>query len=324
MLTYRVTEGQEARAQNRAARTPIGSPIPNTQAYVLDRHLQPIPAGVPGELYIGGACLARGYLQRPELTAEQFVPNPFATEPGERIYRTGDRVRWLSDGNIEFMGRLDFQVKIRGFRVEPGEIEAALLQHTSVQATLVVAGADRRGEQRLAAYVVPRQGEAVNAGELRRFLHARLPGYMVPAVFAPLEALPLTRHGKVDLNALPALPDPRTDLAAGYLAPRTETERAIAAIWADVLQLEKVGIRDNFFDAGGHSLLIVQVQSRLNRALSLQVPVVELFRHPTVEALARYLEDAGRDSIEPLQDRTRETAAGKNNLRRMLDRSRSR
>jgi amino acid adenylation domain-containing protein len=322
MLTYRSPQNGVERATNRTARTPLGSPLPNTQAYVLDRWLQPVPVGVPGELYIGGACLARGYLQRPDLTGEKFIPNPFSCDPGERLYRTGDKARWLAEGNIEFMGRLDFQVKIRGFRVEPGEVEAALLQHPTVRETIVIASLDHRGEQRLAAYVVPRRDTVVNGNELRRFLYSKLPGYMVPAVFAPLDSLPLTRHGKVDLNALPALPDTAPNLGEMYVAPRTETERAVAAIWAEVLQVEKVGIRDNFFDAGGHSLLIVQVQSKLNRKLATQIPVVEFFRQPTIELLARYLDEAGSHSAQRL-DRSRETAAGKRNLRQMLDRAKS-
>ncbi len=266
---------------------PIGRPIANTQCYVLDRALHPAPVGVPGELYVGGASLARGYLGRADATAERFVPDPFAEQPGARAYRTGDRVRWLADGTLEFLGRADTQVKIRGFRIEPGEVEALLEAHPGVREAVVVAREDRPGEKRLVAYVVP-EGGAVPVAELRAHVRDRLPEYMVPAAFVPLGALPLTPSGKTDRRALPA-PE-RADDGDGYLAPRTWVEEVLAGIWGEVLKLARVGVRDDFFALGGHSLVGTQVISRVREACGVELPLRALFEASTVEGLAARVE----------------------------------
>ncbi|MFH0341841.1 MAG: amino acid adenylation domain-containing protein, partial [Chromatiales bacterium] len=262
---------------------PIGRPIANTQIYILDPHLNPVPIGVPGELCIGGAGLARGYLNRPELTAEKFIANPFSDEPGARLYKTGDLARYLLDGNIEFLGRLDTQVKVRGFRIELGEIETVLNQHPGVKACAVLAREDAPGDKRLVAYVVGHKAPA--QGELRDFLREKLPEYMLPSVFIVLDKLPVTPNGKLDRKALPAPDDSRPELEAAYVAPRTPTEETLAAIWAEVLKLEKIGIHDNFFDLGGHSLLATQVISRLRAAFAIDLPLRALFEGPTIRDL---------------------------------------
>ncbi|WP_420125382.1 non-ribosomal peptide synthetase, partial [Longimicrobium sp.] len=265
----------------------IGGPIENTRVYVVDAGMRPLPVGVPGELCIGGAQVARGYLGRPGLTAERFVPDPFSAEGGARLYRSGDKVRWLADGTIEYLGRLDEQVKVRGFRIELGEIEATLRRHPAVTDCAVVAREDAGGEKRLAAYVV---GE-VEAEALREHLRQSLPEYMVPSAFVPLDALPLTPNGKLDRRALPA-PD-LASVEEAYVAPRTPAEEALAQIWGDVLGIERVGVEDNFFAIGGHSLLATRVVSRVREALDVEVGVVALFDHPTVAGLARWLGERG-------------------------------
>ncbi|HEX2076779.1 MAG TPA: amino acid adenylation domain-containing protein, partial [Longimicrobium sp.] len=263
---------------------PIGRPLPGRAAFVLDGTAMPVPVGVPGELYVGGAQVARGYLGRPALTAERFVPDPFSGEPGARLYRTGDRVRWSARGELEFLGRVDEQVKIRGFRIEPGEIEAALSAHPEVLDARVIVREDEPGEKRLVAYVVG----GVEADELREHLRQSLPEHMVPAAFVPLERLPLTPSGKLDRRALPA-PEYAAD-ADRYVAPRTEAERKVAAAWAEVLGVESVGAYDRFFDLGGHSLLLVRVQARLREAFGQPVPITHLFRYLTVSDLAAALD----------------------------------
>ena len=266
-----------------AASVPIGRPIGNTRAYVLDRQGEPVPIGVPGELFIGGDGLARGYLNRPELTAERFVSSPL--EGGARMYRTGDQVRWLPDGTLEFLGRLDDQVKLRGFRIELGEIEAALAGHPAVSRCAATVHQDSPGDKRLVAYWLGRTDAAANSGDLREYLRARLPDYMVPAAFVQLHALPLTVHGKINRRALPA-PDPtRPDAGLGYVAPRSTLEARLAQIWAEVLRLERVGIHDNFFDLGGHSLLAMRLLSAVEQAFPVRLPLVALFRHPTIAQL---------------------------------------
>ncbi|TBR56964.1 non-ribosomal peptide synthetase [Westiellopsis prolifica IICB1] len=269
----------------------IGRPIANTQAYVLDKNLNLVPPGVPGELYIGGVGLARGYLNRPELTVELFIPNPFSDEPGARLYRTKDLARYLPDGNIDFLGRVDSQVKVRGFRIELGEIEATLIAHPQVKEAVVLVREDQPGNKSLVAYMVLDQSssqESVSiASELRRFLQEKLPGYMVPSGFVTLESFPMTPNGKVDRRALPA--PGRPQLAEDYVMPRTEAEQLIAAVWQEVLQLEMVGVNDNFFNLGGHSLLLVKVQAKLNKILKEEISIIELFQHPTIDSLARHL-----------------------------------
>ncbi|WNG36167.1 amino acid adenylation domain-containing protein [Archangium violaceum] len=269
---------------------PIGRPISNTQVYVLDARLQPVPAGVHGELYIGGDGLAWGYLNRPELSAERFVPNPFALTPGERLYRTGDKVRWLDDGTLEFAGRLDSQVKLRGFRIELGEIESVLGKHPSVRQCTVIAREDRSGDKRLVAYVVSSGQQVPSASELRAYLKEHLPEYMVPSAFVALEQLPVTPSGKVDRKALPMPEASVSD--AEYIAPRTPTEQQLATIWAEVLGVPRVGAEDNFLDLGGHSLLATQVMARLRPAFEVELPIRALFEAPTLSGLARKIDEA--------------------------------
>lgn len=278
-----------------AGTVPIGKPIANTQAYVLDAAGQLAPQNVPGELFIGGAGVARGYLRRPELTREKFVENPFRA--GQRLYRTGDLVRWHPDGGLEYMARLDHQVKLRGFRIELGEIEAALREQPGVREAAVSVREDTPGDQRLVAYLVMRERGAVDTAPLREALLGRLPDYMVPGRFVFLDALPLTPNRKLDRSALPA-PSNETDAPAHYVAPRTESEREVAAIWADLLKREKIGVHDNFFDLGGHSLLAVQLQSRLARKFQREISIVDLFQRPTVSAIAAFLNSQGETAAQ--------------------------
>jgi amino acid adenylation domain-containing protein len=268
---------------------PIGRPLANTQMYVLDAHGQPVPIGVAGELYIGGNGVARGYLNRPELTSERFVPDPFRDVPGARLYRTGDLARYWANGDLECLGRLDHQVKIRGFRIEAGEVEEVLRQHPTVQQAAVLAREDRPGDRRLVAYVVPTTGSTLEPPALREFARRQLPDYMVPSAFVALDSLPLTPNAKVDRKALPAPELAAAKVAVEFVAPRTEFERTIAEIWRTVLGVDQVGLHDNFFDVGGHSLLLVRVQRRLEQALGRMVPVVTMFECPTVVSLAERL-----------------------------------
>ncbi|HEU4557572.1 MAG TPA: amino acid adenylation domain-containing protein, partial [Longimicrobium sp.] len=261
----------------------IGRVLSNSRAYVVDTGLRPVPTGVPGELYLGGRGVTRGYLGRPGLTAERYIPDPFSTEPGARMYRTGDRVRWNADGTLEYLGRLDYQVKVRGFRVETGEIEARLAEHAGVREAVVLVREDAPDDRRLVAYVVG----GARADELREHLRRSLPEYMVPAAFVSLDAVPLTPNGKLDRKALPA-PEPASG-EAGYAPPRRPLEAALAEIWAEVLGRARVGVKENFFDLGGHSLMLVKVQTRLREALDQKVSIVDLFRFPTVAALAEHL-----------------------------------
>ncbi len=279
-----------------AAAVPIGGPIANTRIYVVDAGLRPAPIGVPGELLIGGAGLARGYLGRPALTAERFIPDPFSGDAGARLYRTGDLARWLAAGEVEFLGRLDHQVKVRGYRIELGEIEAALEQHPAVRAAVVLVREDVPGDHRLTAYVVAGDGAAPRSGELRRHLRAKLPEYMVPSAFVVLAELPLLPNGKVDRKSLPAPLAPegeRLETPAAFTAPRGRLEGAVSEIWRAVLNRERVGVHDNFFDLGGHSLLMAQVHHRLRASLpaglAAGLTMVELFQYPTIAALARHL-----------------------------------
>jgi amino acid adenylation domain-containing protein len=264
--------------------TPIGRPLQNTQAYVLDEALEPVPIGVAGEIHICGVQVARGYLNRPDLTAEKFIPNPFG-EPGSRMYKTGDLARYLPNGNIEFLGRIDHQVKIRGFRIELGEVEAVLQRCEGVREALVLAREDEPGDKRLVAYVVPMAG-ALAVAELRSQLSTFLPDYMVPAAWVFLDALPLSPNGKIDRKALPVPELSRDSLAVDYVAPRNSTEELLAGIWAEVLKVERIGAHDNFFALGGHSLLATQVVSRIRTALKTDLPLRMLFEAPSLAALA--------------------------------------
>ena len=265
---------------------PLGRPIANTQIYLLDSHLHPVPAGIPGELYIGGVGLARGYLNHPKLTAEKFIPNPFSEDAEARLYKTGDLARYLPDGNIEFLGRLDHQVKIRGFRIELGEIETVLSQHTAVRENVVMAWEDSPGDKRLVAYLVPAVKPPPTVSELRSFLREKLPEYMVPSVFMFLDALPLTPNSKVDRRALPAPDQTRPELKEAFVPPRTPVEELIACIWAEVLGVKQVGAYDNFFELGGHSLLATQVISRMRDIFPVELPLRRIFETHTVAGIA--------------------------------------
>jgi amino acid adenylation domain-containing protein len=274
----------------------IGRPIANTFVYVLDARGNPVPISVPGEIYIGGDGLARGYLNRRELTAERFVPDPFRKQPGARMYRTGDIGRFQSDGTIQCLGRVDHQVKIRGFRIELGEIEMALAKAPGISQAVVVARPDGSGEQRLVAYVIAQPGSQADAAMLRTQLSMQLPEYMVPSVFVPLDAFPLTPNGKVDRKALPSPDGQQLAISTNYVSPASNKECVIAEVWQEVLKVEKVGLNDNFFDLGGHSLLLVQVQSRLRKRLNRDIMLIDLFQRPTVGSLAEFLENDSGNS----------------------------
>jgi len=265
---------------------PIGRPIANTMVYILDSHSNPVPVGVTGELHIGGDGIALGYLNRPDLTAEKFITNPFDNEPGARLYRTGDLARYLPDGNIEFLGRVDNQVKIRGYRIEPGEIETVLAQHPDIQLAFVLARENTPGDRRLEAYLVANEGSNPSAHDLRSFLQRKLPEYMVPSLFMFIDKLPLTPNGKLDRKTLPAPDHGRPEQENAFTAPRTPVEEILARCWADVLQLDTVGVHDNFFQLGGHSLAAMRVVSRVVKQFQLEIPLQSLFQSPTVAAMA--------------------------------------
>jgi amino acid adenylation domain-containing protein len=267
----------------------IGRPIANTEVYILDGQRQPVPIGVVGELHIGGDGLARGYLHHPELTAEKFIPHPFSTEPGARLYKTGDLVRYLPDGAIEFVERVDTQVKLRGYRIELGEIEAVLRRHPAVREAVVLVREDQPGDKRLAAYVLAGEAGAPSPQTLRTYLRQKLPEYMIPSAFVSLDTWPLTPSGKVDRRTLPPPEQIEPEAPLEGEAPRTPLEELLAGIWADVLKVDKVSIYDNFFDLGGHSLLAIQVVWALERHLGRTVPVASLFHAPTIAHLARFL-----------------------------------
>ncbi|HEU4328000.1 MAG TPA: amino acid adenylation domain-containing protein [Roseiflexaceae bacterium] len=338
---------------------PIGAGLANTLLYVLDGSMQPVPVGVPGELYIGGDGLARGYWQRPDLTAERFVPNPFGgagdwglgagEENGEpraeneeqrhenaelktqnsklktqnsRLYRTGDLVRWLPDGALEFIGRRDGQIKLRGFRIELGEIEHALGQHPDIASAVVQVWGQTSQERQLVAYLVPRAGAPVPPGsELRAFLKASLPAYMVPALYVTLEQLPLNANGKIDRRALPPPGQHVSQAAGSYTAPASALEQTIARVWQDCLQISRVGSEDNFFELGGHSLLMIQAHSRLREQLKREFPITEMFRCPTVSSLAAALSGGPSDSA-PAERIEHKLEEGKHRMRSMMQRQR--
>ncbi len=285
VATYPIPPQQNERVKI----VPLGRPIPNTQIYLLDSHMQPVPIGVPGEMHIGGVGLAQGYLNRPELTNEKFIPNPFIQEQGARIYKTGDLARFLPNGNIEFLGRGDYQVKIRGFRIELGEIEAVLSQHPSIVQTVVIAYEHIPGDKRLVAYVVLNQHTTATISELRRFLKEKLPEYMVPSVFVLLEALPLTPSGKVNRSVLPAPEQVLQEPEATFVAPRDDLEQKLSQIWEEVLGIQPIGIMDNFFDLGGHSLLAIRLFAQIENKFAKKLPLATLFQSNTVEAIAKIL-----------------------------------
>lgn len=280
----------------------IGQPIANTQIYLLNSHLQPVGVGVIGEVYISGDGLARGYLNQAALTSEKFIPNPFSDRPGMRLYKTGDLARYLSDGNIEFLGRLDQQVKIRGYRIELGEIEAVLDQHPEVREVVVIAQKEQLQDMRLVAYLVANQQPVSLISELRRYLLDQLPEYMVPSAFVLLKEMPLLPNGKVDRRVLPD--QPQLNLEENFVAPETELEQTIAIICQEVLHVEKVGIHHNFFDIGGHSLLMVQIHSKLYQTLNKDISIIEMFQYPTISALAKHLSKqlAEKPDLQPSDD----------------------
>ncbi|BAY61721.1 amino acid adenylation domain-containing protein [Calothrix brevissima NIES-22] len=274
----------------------IGRPISNTQIYILDRNLQLVPVGVPGEIYIGGAGLAKGYLHRPDLTQERFIPNPFSNDAESRLYKTGDLARYLNDGNIEYLGRIDHQVKIRGFRIELGEIAAVLSQHPTVAQTIINVYEPVPGDQRLVAYIVPTQGQKPPIRELRQFLSQKLPDFMVPSAFTILDVLPLTPNGKVDRQALPKPDLSRLETEAAFVAPRNQVEQQLTQIWEQVLGIQPISIKDNFFELGGHSLLAVKLFAQIQEQWGKNLPLATLFQASTVEALANIISQA-EDSV---------------------------
>jgi thioesterase domain-containing protein/acyl carrier protein len=281
---------------------PIGRPIANTEIYILDSHRKPVPIGVAGEIYIGGDGLARGYLNRRELTEEKFVAHPFSGEAGARLYRTGDLARYLPDGNIEFIGRVDNQIKIRGFRIEPGEIEWVLTQHAQIREAIVLAQEDRAGEKRLVGYVVG-QPSAPKAEELRNYLKAKLPDYMIPSAFVFIDAFPVTPNGKVDRDALRVLGRGQASTAPSPVVARTRGEAQLAQIWAEVLNVDHFGVHDSFFDLGGHSLLAIRLLARMRQELKIDLPLGRFFEGPTIAHIAEQLESARCEENEGSGDK---------------------
>jgi amino acid adenylation domain-containing protein/non-ribosomal peptide synthase protein (TIGR01720 family) len=272
---------------------PYGQPMKNQREYVLDAEFDEVPFGVPGELYLGGIGVGRGYFRRPEFTAQRFVPDPYVDQPGARMYRTGDLAQWMPDGNTELLGRMDHQVKIRGYRIELGEIESVLRRHDAVREAVVVARNAERGDKMLVAYVVAEPGSANVVQQLRGLAKEKLPDYMMPSAYVTLDALPLTPNGKVDRKSLPAPEAGRPELEAHFVEPRTEDEVKLAKIWSDVLHVERVGAEDNFFELGGHSLLATQVVSRIRSTFDIDLPLRSLFESPTVASLAQLVQAAG-------------------------------
>jgi acyl carrier protein len=276
-----------------AARVLVGKPLPNTRVYILNEQLGLVPIGGKGEMCVSGECLARGYLNLPDLTAARFIPDPFSDRPGSRLYRTGDLARHCADGNIELLGRKDNQIKVRGFRVELDDVEMAILWHPMVKKCAVRVYQDQGGRNRLAAYLIADEG--MSSSTIRSFLRDRLPEYMIPSDFVMVDALPLTPAGKIDRRALP-LPDrTRPDLDSTFVAPRTETESLIAKIWSQILGVEQVGVYDNFFDLGGHSLMATQILSRLRNVANVEIPLRAMYENPTIANLAEAVEAATRN-----------------------------
>jgi amino acid adenylation domain-containing protein len=303
-----------------AATVPIGRPISNTTVYLLDADLNPVPEGVTGELYIGGDGLARGYLGRPDFTAERFIPNPFNGEAGGRLYRSGDLARFSQDGRIEFIGRADQQVKIRGFRIELEEIESNLRQHPAVKESVVIAQEEMLGEKRLIAYLVAESDSMPTTQELRSFLKSKLPDFMVPTVFVLLDELPLTANGKIDRRALPAPEQGLARLEGEYEEPRNDTETALVEVWKQVLRVEQIGIRDDFFEVGGYSLLVTQVISRIRDIYRIEVPLFRFFQDPTIAGLAEAVLEIRAESDEEIKAIERIERGSEEELLANLDR----
>ncbi|BAZ54100.1 amino acid adenylation domain-containing protein [Nostoc sp. NIES-4103] len=304
---------------------PIGKAIDNVQVYILDCYMQPTPIGIPGELYIGGMGIARGYLNQPQLTAEKFIPNPFSNELGTRLYKTGDLARYLPNGEIEILGRVDDQVKIRGFRIELGEIEAQLNQHPDVSEAVIKVWEDEHGDQRLVGYVSCQSKPELTVTQLRSFLKEQLPEYMIPSAFVILEALPLTPNGKIDRRALPAPGKLRPELAANYVIPQTEVEQTIANIWQKALNIENIGIHDNFFEIGGHSLLMIKVHSELGKIFKNELVMLDLFRYPTISSLADFLSQFKNKipSIQKIDNQAEKITSAKEQQKKRLQKMKS-
>lgn len=283
----------------------IGRPIANTQIYILDGQMQPVPVGVPGEIHIGGAGVGRGYLKQPEMTMERFVPDPFGKETNARLYKTGDFGRYLRDGSIEYLHRIDNQIKVRGFRIELGEIETVLIRHPQVREVAVAMRDDASGNRRLIGYVMPAQEEKPTVESLRSFLQNKLPHYMVPELFVTLKALPLTPNNKIDRKALPDPTKARPAMEQVYVSPSTASERTLTDIWRQVLSLAQVGVHDNFFDLGGNSLLIIQVVARIRQAFDIDFPIVKLFQYPTIRSLTECLSQSQNDQSNYLEVQAR-------------------
>jgi acyl carrier protein len=281
---------------------PIGRPIANTQIHILDSQLQRVPVGVRGELYIGGVNVARGYVMRPDMTAEKFIPDPFGGEAGARLYKTGDLARYLTSGEIEYLGRIDHQVKIRGFRIELDEIQSLLNLHPAIRDSVVALHQAHDQDKRLVAYVVAEAGREVQVAEVRAYLKEKLPDYMVPAAFVTLDAMPLSPNGKIDRRMLPSPDEAEHGVAAIYVAPRTPLEESIAQAWQDALGVERVGAHDNFFELGGHSLLAMRIVSRLRDSLEIDLVLRDMFESPTVEQLAAVVEQIFMREVEELSE----------------------
>jgi hypothetical protein len=298
-VSYRRIRKQDV--AERANSSLIGQPIPDLDVYILDGQGQLVPVGVPGEIYVGGGGVARGYLHHPELTAERFIPHPFSSKPGDRLYRTGDLARYLPDGDLEYLGRIDNQVKIRGFRIELGEIEAMLAEHPAVHEAVVMVREDVSEDKRLVAYVVPSPFEIFDTNEVRGALFEKLPAYMVPTSFVMLDQLPLTPSGKLDRRALPAPEYSGIESEREYVAPRTEVEELLAAIWTRLLKVERVGVNDNFFELGGHSVLVTRMISEVNSNFQVDISLRVVFETPIMSSIASEIEKAMAGNTKPLE-----------------------
>jgi amino acid adenylation domain-containing protein/non-ribosomal peptide synthase protein (TIGR01720 family) len=323
--TVHVTFRPLAAADLSAARgSVIGHPIPDLQIHILDQYRRRVPIAVPGEVYVGGAGVARGYLHHPELSAEQFIADPYSNSPGARLYKTGDLARYLPDGDIEYLGRVDDQVKIRGFRIEPREICAALNRHLSVQESIVIVREDSPQEKQLVAYVVPNPGQEITDDELWRFLRQKLPDFMVPSAFVEMSSLPVNRNGKVDRRLLPS-PNRRRSTRSEYVAPESEAERLVASVWKEILGVDRIGLHDNFFEIGGHSILMVKLFSRLFKLFPYEFGVVDLFGYPDVYSMAKFLNDLKpQDPVSNSALNSKKVKKGKKKQGRILRKRRPR
>ena len=301
---------------------PIGKPIDNIKIYILDNHLRPVPIGLQGELYIGGIGLARGYQNRPDLTAERFIPNPFSNSEGQRMYKSSDLAKYLPDGKIVFLGRIDNQVKFRGFRIELEEIEAHLNEHPNIQHSLVLARKAKNGEQKLVAYYVTTKMTNGQDLSLKKFLHKYLPDFMVPSTFIKLDKFPLTPNNKIDRKALPEFQVPQT-AGSIFIKPQSGIEKQIAGIWKDILGVNKVGLNDNFFDLGGHSLNVIQVQTKVKENFDKEISIVDLFKYPTVKSFADYLIN-GNSVAEAFEDKLKRSNMQRGNIAMQRERMKMR